>query len=243
MPQSVAPPYCGLISDGNWMSYWNLDPVPMLAVAALGHLALRAPPSRRPWAGVAFACALVLWMSPFCPWSATLLSVRTAHHMAVMLVLAPALALAWPRLRTGTPVLWAVVSIVVLVAWFIPLVYSFAWNSAAAYWVLQLLMLGAAWQFWASWFAPESAGRPIMFPAAPALLAMAMGMVGALLTFAPRPLLSEHILTSALVGAVPLHDQQLAGLVMWTVGMIPMAVYAAYGLVRQFRGAMPAASG
>lgn len=224
------------------MSYWNLDPVPVLAVTVLGLLALRTPSPRQPWPGIAFACALVLWISPFCPWSATLLSVRTAHHMGVMLVLAPSLALSWPRLRTGNPALWAVVSITMMAAWFVPAVYSLAWNSAAAYWVLQLLMLGAAWQFWASWFAPESTQRPIMFPAAPALLAIAMGMVGALLTFAPRPLLSEHILTSALVGAAPLQDQQLAGILMWTVGMIPMAVYAGYGLIEPVRRSMQAAS-
>jgi putative membrane protein len=109
-------------------------------------------------------------------------------------------------------------------------VYSFTWLSPAGYWALQLVMLGAAWQFSATWFAPDSAQRPMALVAAPALLAMAMGLVGALLTFAPRPLLAEHIWSSALVGVAPLRDQQLAGLVMWTGGMVPMALFAGLGL-------------
>lgn len=230
MAQSLVLPYCGLIMAGSWVSRWNFDPFVLGIVAALAVSAWRAPVANGRWGWAATAMVVLLWISPLCPWSATLLSLRVAHHMGVMLVLAPALALAWPRMRIGSPTGWAMGSALALSAWFVPAVYSFAWASTSAYWALQLVMLGAAWQFWATWFAPESARRPLELASAPALLAMAMGLVGALLTFATRPLLAEHIWASAQVDVSPLRDQQLAGLVMWTGGMVPMALFAVLGL-------------
>ena len=42
-----------------------------------------------------------------------------------------------------------------------------------------------------------------------------MGVLGALITFASRPLYAPHWSTTAPWGLAPLEDQQLAGLVMW----------------------------
>jgi putative membrane protein len=42
-----------------------------------------------------------------------------------------------------------------------------------------------------------------------------MGLLGALLTFAARPLYAPHLASTAAWGFSPLEDQQLAGLVMW----------------------------
>ena len=42
-----------------------------------------------------------------------------------------------------------------------------------------------------------------------------MGVFGAILTFAPAPWYSSHLLTTALWHLTPLEDQQLAGVVMW----------------------------
>lgn len=223
---SLAVPYCGLTTADRWLTAWNLDPLVLAAIGAAMVMALRGAPGlrRQRWA----ACGLlaILWVSPLCAASATLLSVRVAHHMAVMLLLAPALALGWPRARVGEPMTWSILAAVLLAAWFVPAVYSFAWESDAGYWLLQLLMLGAAWQFWSSWFHPAIEDRPLVMTAAPALLAMVMGFVGALLTFAPGPLFAEHIFTTVLFDVSPLWDQQLAGLVMWTFGMVPMAFLA-----------------
>ncbi|GGB55234.1 hypothetical protein GCM10010833_07420 [Blastomonas aquatica] len=168
----------------------------------------------------------LLWVSPLCAASASLLSVRMAHHMITMLLLAPALALGWPKVRIGDPIGWAVLAALALTAWFVPAAYSFAWDWTAGYWLLQLAMLGTAWQFWATWFDPATQTKPLVMTAAPALLAMVMGFVGALLTFAPRPLFAEHIFTTVLFDVSPLWDQQLAGLVMWTTGMVPMVLLA-----------------
>jgi putative membrane protein len=229
---SLAVPYCGLTAADRWLADWNLDPLVLAAIGIAAILALRAKPAlrRQRWA----ACGLlfVLWVSPLCAASATLLSVRVAHHMMAMLLLAPALALGVPRVRIGDAMTWAILAALALSAWFVPVAYSFAWTWHAGYWLLQLAMLGAAWQFWANWFDPAIEERPLVMAAAPALLAMVMGFVGALLTFAPGPLFAEHIFTTALFGVSPLWDQQLAGLVMWTGGMVPLAALACLRLAK-----------
>lgn len=233
----MATPYCGLTAADRWWADWNLDAVVLAAIGVAIVLAVRAAPvlRRQRWA----ACGLLalLWVSPLCAASATLLSVRVAHHMIVMLLLAPALALGFPKIRIGEPMTWAIGAALALSAWFVPVVYSFAWDWDAGYWLLQLVMLGAAWQFWATWFDPATQARPLAMTAAPALLAMVMGFVGALLTFAPGPLFGEHIFTTVLFDFSPLADQQLAGLVMWTGGMVPMAVLAFVRLGRLAAGA------
>lgn len=223
---SLAVPYCGLTAADRWLTAWNLDPVVLAAVAVAAVLAARGPAGMRRQRWSACGLLIMLWVSPLCAASATLLTVRVAHHMLVMLLLAPALALGWPRLRIGEPMGWAVIAALALAAWFVPAVYSFAWNHDSGYWLLQLAMLGAAWQFWATWFDRATEDRPLVMTMAPALLAMLMGFVGALLTFAPSPLFAEHIFTTVLFGVSPLSDQQLAGLVMWTAGMVPMALLA-----------------
>ena len=45
-----------------------------------------------------------------------------------------------------------------------------------------------------------------------------MGLLGALLPLAPRPLFAAHLGTTAPWGLTPLEDQQLGGLLMWVPG-------------------------
>ena len=59
-----------------------------------------------------------------------------------------------------------------------------------------------------------------------ALGAGQMGLLAALLTFAPDPLYAEHLTTTAAFGLSALEDQQLAGLVMWVPGMAVFLVLA-----------------
>jgi putative membrane protein len=44
---------------------------------------------------------------------------------------------------------------------------------------------------------------------------VAMGVLGALITLATRPLYAPHQLGPWLWGLTPLEDQQIAGLIMW----------------------------
>jgi len=61
------------------------------------------------------------------------------------------------------------------------------------------------------------------------LIAMvAMGLLGALLTFTGEPVYAPHFLTTAAWGLTPLADQQAAGLIMWAPAA---AVYLAAALL------------
>jgi cytochrome c oxidase assembly factor CtaG len=53
-----------------------------------------------------------------------------------------------------------------------------------------------------------------------------MGLLGALITLAPRPLYAPHLLTTDAWGLAPLEDQQLGGLVMWIPGGVAYVVGA-----------------
>ncbi len=87
-----------------------------------------------------------------------------------------------------------------------------------------MTLLAGAWAFWRAVFvaAPAVAAAGIAGGAAQ------MGMLGAILSFAPRPLYASHLATTVPYGMGPLGDQQLAGLLMWVVGLLPYAVAAGW---------------
>ena len=62
-----------------------------------------------------------------------------------------------------------------------------------------------------------STGRTVVLAAVVALLAamLAMGLLGAVLTFAGQAVYAPHFYTTLAWGMTPLEDQQAAGLIMW----------------------------
>ena len=63
-------------------------------------------------------------------------------------------------------------------------------------------------------------------------LAGLMGMLGAVLTFAPGMLYIQHVDGAAAWGLGALDDQRLAGLILWVPGFLPMAAFAGWMLRR-----------
>lgn len=204
-------PYCGAApTPGEWLMRWNLDPVLLVALGAAALLGRHAARPARFWA--AWALTALLFLSPLCALSSALFSVRVAHHAVLIAAVAPLLAGAFdlPRPRGGVAA-WTAAHIVVLWMWHSPPLYTWALASDAAFWLMQLSLLGSAFGFWlAVRRAPE-------LVAAGALLIgmMQMGLLGALITFAGSPLYAPHLLTTVAWGFSPLEDQQLAGLIMW----------------------------
>lgn len=219
--------YCGPAPvPGAIWTRWNLDP-PLLA--ALAALALALARSR---AGAAAVAVLALaFVSPLCALSAALFSARVVHHLLLVALAAPLIALAWParRPRGGTPLF--LVSTGVLWAWHLPQAYDAAMADMGLYWVMQAALLGSATAFWRAVLAPgQPAGQ-----AGLAILGayMQMGLLGALLTFAPEPLYAIHQWAPLAWGFTPLSDQQLGGIIMWVPAGIP---YAALGALVARRG-------
>jgi putative membrane protein len=218
-------PYCGPgPGPEGWLTRWNLDPLLIVALAAALALVLWRTSGRSRMAGVAAIGVLtVVFVSPLCALGSALFAARTVHHVLLVAVAAPLIAGALPRRPAGSLALATAAQAVVFWAWHAPAVYGWALSGDAAYWLMQLSLLGTAVWFWVAVRRGPAPGA-----VAALLLAMvAMGLLGALLTFTGQPVYAPHFLTTAAWGLSPLEDQQAAGLIMWAPAA---AVYLAAAL-------------
>lgn len=234
-------PYCGpgAIPVDVW-SRWNLDPVLAAAMAVAFGLCWMTTRTTDPGArlpsrlafGAGFVVLAIIFVSPLCALSSALFAARTTHHLLLVAIAAPLLALGLPRApsRWACAALWpaALAHIVVFWAWHAPAAYGWALSGDVAYWLMQLSLLATALVFW-------SALRSAADTAAVATLLIVMvqmGLLGAIITFSDRPLYEPHLLTTGAWGLSPLEDQQAAGLLMWVPAA---ALYLAAALARLAR--------
>lgn len=225
--------YCGPAPLANsWLAQWNFDPVLIAALVAgaIGFATRRDARSRQ--AGLlAMAVLTLAFVSPLCGLTTALFSARAVHHVLLVAVAAPLLAVALPRSSPGIGVPAALaVSTAILWAWHWPALYDAALANVAVYWAMQIGLIGSAWAFWNA----VRHAAPAVAVAGIVGGAVQMGFLGALLTFAPRPLYEAHAASTVSFGLGPLADQQYAGLIMWVPGMLPYAVAAAWFVHRQW---------
>lgn len=221
--------YCGAapLPTEIW-GRWNLDPVLLLALAASGfglHAAGDALSHRRRRMGVlALGVLVVAFVSPLCALSSALFAARVVHHVLLIAVAAPLLAAAFPAGRQAPLALSLAVSSAVLWFWHLPAAYDLALANVAVYWAMQLSLLGSFIWFWRAVRAP---GRSHVEAVTAVIAGFAqMGLLGAILTFAPDQLYAAHALAPMAWGLTPLGDQQLGGLIMWVPAGLPYAVMA-----------------
>lgn len=216
--------YCGSAPvAATWSSRWNMDPV-LIALLLLAAVAMTrlAPPERRVgW--LAIGVLGIAFLSPLCALSVALFSARTLHHLLLIGVAAPLLALAWPNRFAPSPSMAFALATMLLWFWHMPAAYDAALANKALYWVMQASLLASAFAYW---LAVRRADPPMALALIGAGAAQ-MGFLGAILTFVPRPLYATHLSTTVPFGIGPLADQQLAGLTMWVLGLVPYAVAGA----------------
>ena len=244
MPDTLALiSYCGPAPvPADLFARWNFDPwlLAALAVAALGwHLSagrqrislqdIAQSTARSRALMAAMAVLAVAFVSPLCAATVALFSARAVHHVLLVAVAAPLFALAGVFARNhrathpaGLPL---AVAMGVFYAWHLPPLYAAALGSTAVYWAMQASLLASATWFWAAVLNPRTA-LPHALLAIIATAAL-MGLLGALLTFAPQPLYAPHAIAPYAFGLTPLDDQRLAGLVMWVPALLPYLVFAA----------------
>lgn len=175
----------------------------------------------------------IAFISPLCALSSALFSARVVHHVLLVAVAAPLLALALPPARERGLAVPFAVSTITLWAWHVPAFYTAALQDIGLYWLMQLTLLGTALWFWRAILAARG-----QMPAAMVTIAAAigqMGLLGALLTFAPRALYPHHFTAPVAYGLSPLQDQQLAGLIMWVPAMLPYGLVAGWIARRAWR--------
>lgn len=223
--------YCGPAPAADtWWSVWNGDPI-LIGALVLGAAAtFRLGTAARRYGLAAVAVLALAFVSPLCALTTALFTARSIHHLVLVTGAAPLLALAWPARRGGMTMALPAMAIL-LWLWHVPSLYDLALSDIAIYWMMQSALLAAAWWFWSAVF---RAAMPVAFVGLVGAAAQ-MGMLGALLTFAPRPLYAAHLATTVSYGIGPLRDQQLAGLVMWLPGMLPFAIVAGLIAMRRWR--------
>ncbi len=219
-------PYCGEAPGPEiWLSRWNLDPVLgagllLLALAlwrvSVGH---QLTPRRQLSLRCAWVLTVVLYVSPLCALSSAFFTVRVVHHIALVLVMAPLLAFGLePWLRRLLAPLWTSTAIATVTfwAWHAPAPYAAALSSDVSYALMQFTLLASAVAFWVA----VRRSDPVAAMGAILATTVSMGLLGALITFAGRPLYAPHFASTLSWGVSPLEDQQLAGITMWAPGSI-----------------------
>jgi putative membrane protein len=220
--------YCGrpAVPADFWMR-WNGDPLLLAALAGLA-LVIALGYSRNARAGWwALALMVIVFVSPLCALASALFSARVLHHVLLIAAIAPLLAAAFPLRRLPSPPLGVLVgaNAVILWLWHAPGIYAWGLSSVPAYWLMQATLLGSSWLLWRAILQPGAEPGPALFALATTIAQM--GLLGALIVFAPRPLYLVYIASTTAWGLTPLADQQLAGLLMWVPALLP---YLAVGL-------------
>ncbi|KQP23312.1 cytochrome c oxidase assembly protein [Pseudorhodoferax sp. Leaf267] len=219
-------PYCGEApGPGVWLERWNLDPVLWTGLAILAFFFWRPAMTggmsrgRRRSVHGAWGLTVLLFVSPLCALSSAFFTVRVIHHMALVLVVAPLLAFGLARWLDRLPApLWTSTTLAALTFWIwhAPGPYGAALSSVPVYALMQFSLAGSAVFFWTA-LRRTSAASAL---AALLLTTVQMGLLGALITFAARPMYPPHFLSTLAWGVSPLEDQQVAGLTMWAPGCL-----------------------
>lgn len=232
----TAIPYCGPAPvPGEIWSAWNLDPL-LIAALALAAWLLRGRPLR---AQIGLGVLALAYVSPICALSAGLFSARSLHHLLIVFGAAPLLVgvVRLPRIPLSAAF---AASVIVFWAWHVPAIYQWALASDVAYWLGQAALLGTSVLFWQTLLRRDTSAPAAFFTLI--AMVMQMGLLGALITFAPDPLYAPHYLTTLQYGISPIEDQQLAGLIMW-VGSLPLSLLAGWTvLARSLRRFQTAAA-
>ena len=246
-PQAI--PYCGRPSsaDAIW-SRWNLDPILLAALALLacayllgarrldgdGRAITRA---ERAAFGSGWLIASAALVSPLCALSVSLFSARVGQHMILALLAAPLVAAGRPvaalagllskssRERSPAPLLAAGAFAALLWFWHAPAPYQATFASTLACWAMHVSLFGAAVWLW-SGLLDRTPARMVHTLGASLISTVQMGLLGALITVAPRPAYAPHALTTVAWGLTPLQDQQLGGGIMWVPGCVVFFVAA-----------------
>ncbi|HZZ60127.1 MAG TPA: cytochrome c oxidase assembly protein [Roseiarcus sp.] len=237
---SVFVPYCGAPPVPGSES-WNFDPklIAGLALCALyvyrrSTLASGAGASQKASALAGMVVLALAFVSPLCNVSVALFSARAAQHMLLTLVAAPLIAAGLIRagasldgsVRASAAVAATLLFAGVFWIWHTSVAYDETLRNNVLYWLMHVSTIGAALILWL--VAYRSSGL-VAFLVVTAT-GVQMSLLGAVLTFAGRPLYSVHALTTSAWGLTWLQDQQLGGLLMWVPAGLLLTLYSVVAL-------------
>jgi putative membrane protein len=233
-------PYCGTPpAPGELLSRFNLDPllIACLCALALAHLIQVKNNSQQRTVLFGWLVVATAFVSPLCALSVALFSARISQHMLLLLVAAPLIASGLPRKDLSrSPYGMRVAAMTFFLAlwfWHMPNPYYATFTSSTFYWLMHISLFGSGVWLWRELLhhAPERTAEALLVGS---LSSMQMGLLGAILTLANRPLFEPHLLTAPLWSLTPLEDQQLGGVVMWVPGIL-LFLWVAIRSLRRLR--------
>ncbi|KQX17662.1 MULTISPECIES: cytochrome c oxidase assembly protein [unclassified Sphingomonas] len=212
--------YCGSPPDpGALGARFNLDPiliVALLVIAGLHIAALRRSDMQWRLALSGWVIAALAFLSPLCALSVALFSARVGQHMILTLAAAPLIAAAGPWRMRAMPA--ALAFFAALWFWHMPAPYAATYRSTPIYWTMHLSLFGSAIGLWTA-LLHVSRAQSVPALAAGFATSVHMGLLGAFLTLATRPMFEPHYFTTTAWNLTPLQDQQLGGVFMWVPGI------------------------
>ena len=228
---------------------WNSEPV-LLSVLLVGGASIFAGAShdcrRLAWAMAGWAILTLALVSPICSISVALFSMRVTQHLVITLVAAPMLAIALQPHRGVCARLFAATGVGLPAAafagllwlWHLPVPYGATFApDGIAYWSMHVSLIFSATWLWAA-LLHATPRRPLAAAIGSLLTGIQMGVLGALLTFAPRAMFAVHRPEVTLPwGLTPLEDQQLGGLLMWVPGGLLLVAVLGAGFAGALRPA------
>jgi putative membrane protein len=168
---------------------------------------------------------LLLVAAPLLAWAAPMgrillgLPLGLGRRLGAWWSRAPAVRHAW-RLLALPGVAWAVHALALWI-WHAPPAYQAALRSPIVHALEHASFVGTALLFWWVLLRPPTGGAnhaAVQGPGAVLFVftqAVQSGLLGALMTLAPRPWYPAYAATAPLWGLTPLEDQQIAGGSMW----------------------------
>ncbi|GGI81252.1 hypothetical protein GCM10007973_17190 [Polymorphobacter multimanifer] len=143
--------YCGPPpTPMDWVSQWNFDPFViggLLLLLGAGFRAQRDHPDRQRSLVMAVGVFAILFLSPLCALTTALFSARVLHHLLLVAVAAPLLALTFAARATASAGGSFVVATMVFWAWHVPVLYTAALENTAIYWAMQASLVVTAFLF------------------------------------------------------------------------------------------------
>lgn len=232
--------YYGPVDGPQGLSgYWGTDPAMISVLLVLLVFGLTEA-RHRPAFCLAWLLLALAYISPLGVLSGMLFSALTLHHLLMVSLIAPLLAISLP-LRLFRAPLALVSTVTALALWYLPAAHAALWADTRIFWLMQALLLGSATVFWSELLAmirgemlqdewgetlPGQYGTTGLSAAAvmTAGLAAAMALIGTMLLASGQPFYAGHLAGAAAWGLDPLLDQRLAGLMLWIPGLVPLAL-------------------
>jgi putative membrane protein len=165
---------------------------------------------RRTFLAPATLVLLAVVVPPLATAGRAVFAAHMLQHLLLIVIVAPLIALAWPR--KPSPVYAWLLFVAIFLFWHWPVAFRWADQTEVTRLLEFASILTTATAFWMAAFHVLAPGAAALYVVA---AAVATDLPGVIMIFAPTAICTMPGERSAVWHLTPLADQQLAGLLMW----------------------------